>query len=419
MYTLYSACLKDSNGIKGAWDSIKNFEVRQLSNHKNYRRYFSPELKVRNTNIETNNEFIYLNDAPRIRYTREDVEEILNEDDRCLNSKRDNRSAKYFKPIELPLNENKIKKKNKIIHKSESGEMQTSAKSQPALIKKANIKEKNILEPLNEIEIETTEIFVPNRTEDIPEKSNSTCLYAQIIDNPKKNSLDDIFLNYFLMNSFMELDKSGNLKLTQTECYKLFKSLNKALKLFYSKKEIKDYILNLDFDENYCINFNSFKNEIIKQLLKQQSKNLSKPDSTKQFKKAQNISFQQNVSFISTEYDEIETLESKEPHCDDFPDKKAKKIPEDKKSDSFKISFLNLFLLNTLIELDKASGLKISKKGAFEVFSILINKFGNIASAEEIKRFVDSYDNNNDELIDFTDFKTKITELVQNKYKEK
>jgi Ca2+-binding EF-hand superfamily protein len=87
------------------------------------------------------------------------------------------------------------------------------------------------------------------------------------IIEPVKIPLDTTFLNYFLANSFAALDNNGDLKIRRKEGIKLFKRLNKALKLNNSKDEIRAFICNFKRDDDGFIDFHDFKNGIIRELI--------------------------------------------------------------------------------------------------------------------------------------------------------
>ena len=87
-------------------------------------------------------------------------------------------------------------------------------------------------------------------------------------DNQSKNyTFDAAFLNYFLANSFATLDESGFLKIRRQDGFKLFKKLNKALELEYSKEDMKKFISAFNHDNLGFIDFNEFKSGIISKLL--------------------------------------------------------------------------------------------------------------------------------------------------------
>ena len=82
-----------------------------------------------------------------------------------------------------------------------------------------------------------------------------------------KSNFDSAFLNYFLANSFATKDENGFLKIKRREGLKLFKKLNKALSLNFSKQEMVNFICGFDRDSAGFIDFNEFKSGVISKLL--------------------------------------------------------------------------------------------------------------------------------------------------------
>ncbi len=98
-------------------------------------------------------------------------------------------------------------------------------------------------------------------------RANSTKSVQSSDDNQSTKSFDSAFLNYFLANSFATKDENGFLKIKRREGLKLFKKLNQALSLNFSKEEMVNFVCGFQRDSAAFIDFNEFKNGVISKLL--------------------------------------------------------------------------------------------------------------------------------------------------------
>lgn len=399
MYTLYTASSDScSQGVIGEWESISKYErIQYEKNKNNYRKYFDYSEKNKLV-LDFDDDLIREYDKRRVRLSRKEVDELLDLENSVSEIYFDPvnfEEIKHFKPIRSSSPFQSIHEKETAIPLfiSDDEDNKTTIKSQTGfgneklkfLKKSAKIfKDLNKRKPKNENIKEKSKTEKERNSQDF-EKSSETN------EDKTKSSLNEIFMNFFLMNSFLTLDKDGCFKLSQYETYELFKTINKTLKMGNSNEDINKLIKNLTREENCWIDFNSFEASIIKSLMKKQ--NIKEPSN------------QMRSSMIpeedGLEEEELSNMDSKKPEN-----------TENNRSIGFKIAFVNLFLANSLVSLDMSSECRISKKGAYNVLQLLNERLCTKFSDRDLQILVDKLDETNDNYIDFSEFKKMIVRIV-------
>jgi hypothetical protein len=410
MHTLYTASAGSTNkAVMGEWDSINNYETLQFEIYKKrYPEYFGC-LYPKNSATDFDHSLIRENDKRRLRLSRQEVEELLDLEngmqENYLVNNHSNKfeDLKYFKPIS-PLIQKKI-----IHEKMKTDENRKIKVKSPIFISENNlskpIKPKPVFDnqKLKNAERTIKDMKIKQKIEELSTKEknrrkspvlkdvSSESFSTVSNEDQKKKSLNDIFLNFFLMNSFLTLDKNGCFKLTQEESYRLFKAINKALKLGKSKQEIRNFINNFERDDQNFLSFNNFENTIVNSLLNNEEK------FSRECKKQR--------SPVLPETEENEELNN-------FDMSKEKN--KNNRSIGYKIAFVNLFLANALASLDMRSEYRISKKGAFDVLLTLNKLMEERFSEKDLRKFIGSFDEKNDDFIDFSEFKKSVVQMVTN-----